>query len=68
MTKRPVRLSVEYGQAISELLADLDGGPQLPLLEGEAVGHRRLTPTEKLAVDELHWQIERAIGIHRRPS
>lgn len=57
-TRKPVRLRLEYGEVILALLADVDGSHgQLPLLAGETVGHRRLTPIERLAVDELRAQV-----------
>lgn len=62
MAKNTVRIPVEYGAVILELLADLDNhGQQLPLFDTEAVGHRRFTPIERLAVDELRAQVDRAL-------
>ena len=68
--KRPVRLSVEDAQTISELVADLDGddGGQLSLLEGEAIGRRVLQPSERRAVDALRLQIDRVLGLPPGPG
>lgn len=62
MAKNTVRIPTEYGAILLELLADLDNtARQLPLFDGEAVGHRRFTPIERLAVDELRAQVDRAL-------
>lgn len=62
MAIKRVRIPVEYGAVLLELLADLDNtADQLPLFDGEAVGHRRFTPIERLAVDELRAQVDRAL-------
>jgi hypothetical protein len=44
---------------IRELLADLAGGPQLPLLDGEAIGHRRFTLDEERAIRALNIELSR---------
>jgi hypothetical protein len=64
VTKRPIRLTVEHAAVICELLADLDGADgRIPLLEAEHIGHRRFTPLEQLAVDELRYQRDRALRL-----
>jgi hypothetical protein len=64
MAPKPIRLSVHNAEVIVALLADVDGvDPQLPLLDGELVGHRRLTPLERQAVDNLRFQLSRALQI-----
>jgi hypothetical protein len=61
-TKRPIRLGIENGQMLWELLADLRlGKAVVELRPGEVVGRRLLTAGERTAVDELEDQLLRAL-------